>query len=147
MNIEILNSAIQDLHFKIVYDRDESQDTPGKGQFSYTPANDDVKKTFGDDVVQAQLNVTYKEEMYDLSATVFAIVRLSGELVGIIERQSDDKKIEDDEQEMLDNLNGAIIPALSAKARAYAALLSTEASNFAIMPADFDNTEPNQPAK
>ncbi|MFC6201165.1 hypothetical protein ACFP1L_04525 [Lactiplantibacillus nangangensis] len=144
MNIEILNSAIQDLHFQIVYDRDESKDEPGKGQFSYTPANPDVKKTFGDDVVQAQLEVTYKEEMYDLSATVFAIVRLSGEMVGIIERQSEDKKIEEDEQGMLDNLNNAIIPALSAKARAYAALLSTEASNFAIMPADFDNREPKQ---
>ncbi|BDZ30468.1 hypothetical protein RA086_04710 [Lactiplantibacillus sp. WILCCON 0030] len=143
MNIEILNSAIQDLHFQIIYDRDESKDEPGKGQFSYTPANDDVKKTFGDDVVQAQLEVTYKEDMYDLSATVFAIVRLSGELVGIIERQSNDKKIEDDEQAMLDNLNNAIIPALSAKARAYAALLSTEASNFAIMPADFDNQQAN----
>jgi len=82
--------------------------------------------------------------MYDLSATVFAIVRLSGEMVGIIERQSEDKKIEEDEQGMLDNLNNAIIPALSAKARAYAALLSTEASNFAIMPADFDNREPKQ---
>jgi len=145
MNIEILNSAIQDLHFQIVYDRDESKDEPGKGKFSYTPANPDVKKTFGDDVVQAQLEVTYKEEMYDLSATVFAIVRLSGEMVGIIERQSSDKKVEDDEQAMLDNLNNAIIPALSAKARAYAALLSTEASNFAIMPADFDNQQANDP--
>ncbi|WP_338210126.1 hypothetical protein [Lactiplantibacillus paraxiangfangensis] len=144
MNIEILNSAIQDLHFQIVYDRDESKDEPGQGQFSYTPANPDVKKTFGDDVVQAQLNVTYKEDMYDLSATVFAIVRLSGEMVGIIERQADDKGVEDDEQDMLNNLNGAIIPALSAKVRAYAALLSTEASNFAIMPADFDDSEANQ---
>lgn len=145
MNIEILNSAIQDLHFKIVYDRDESKDTPGQGQFSYTPANPDVKKTFGDDVVQAQLDLTYKEEMYDLSATVFAIVRLSGEMVGIIERQAGDKKLEDDEQDMLNNLNGAVIPALSAKVRAYAALFSTEASNFAIMPADFDDSQPNQP--
>lgn len=93
--------------------------------------------------MQAQLQVTYKEEMFDLSATVFAIVRLSGEMVGIIERQSDNKSIEDDEQEMLNNLNGAIIPALSAKVRAYAALLSTEASNFAIMPADFDDSQPN----
>ena len=143
MNIEILNSAIQDLHFQIVYDRSEYDDNPGQGQFSYTTANPDVKKTFGDDVVQAQLQVTYKEEMFDLSATVFAIVRLSGEMVGIIERQSDNKSIEDDEQEMLNNLNGAIIPALSAKVRAYAALLSTEASNFAIMPADFDDSQPN----
>jgi len=138
MNIEILNSAIQDLHFQIVYDRDESKEEPGQGQFSYTPANDDVKKTFGDDVVQAQLDVTYKEEMYDMSATVFAIIRLSGEMVGIIERQSNDKELEDDEQGMLNDLNNAVIPALSSKARAYAALLSTEASNFAIMPADFD---------
>lgn len=143
MNIEILNSAIQDLHFQIVYDRSEEDETPGQGQFSYTAANPDVKKTFGDDVVQAQLQVTYKEEMFDLTATVFAIVRLSGEMVGIIERQSDNKAIEDDEQEMLNNLNGAIIPALSAKVRAYAALLSTEASNFAIMPADFDDSQPN----
>lgn len=143
MNIEILNSAIQDLHFQIVYDRSEDDDNPVQGQFSYTTANPDVKKTFGDDVVQAQLQVTYKEEMFDLSATVFAIVRLSGEMVGIIERQSDNKSIEDDEQEMLNNLNGAIIPALSAKVRAYAALLSTEASNFAIMPADFDDSQPN----
>ncbi|MGO2913937.1 MAG: hypothetical protein ACTIC7_13325, partial [Lactiplantibacillus plantarum] len=123
--------------------RSEDDDNPGQGQFSYTTANPDVKKTFGDDVVQAQLQVTYKEEMFDLSATVFAIVRLSGEMVGIIERQSDNKSIEDDEQEMLNNLNGAIIPALSAKVRAYAALLSTEASNFAIMPADFDDSQPN----
>ena len=143
MNIEILNSAIQDLHFQIVYDRSEDDDNPGQGQFGYTTANPDVKKTFGDDVVQAQLQVTYKEEMFDLSATVFAIVRLSGEMVGIIERQSDNKSIEDDEQEMLNTLNGSIIPALSAKVRAYAALLSTEASNFAIMPADFDDSQPN----
>jgi len=143
MNIEILNSAIQDLHFQIIYDRSTEDDTPGQGQFSYTTANPDVKKTFGDDVVQAQLQVTYKEEMFDLSATVFSIVRLSGELVSIIERQSDSKSIEEDEQDMLNNLNDAIIPALSAKVRAYAALLSTEASNFAIMPADFNDSEPN----
>ncbi|AVK62227.1 hypothetical protein C5Z25_10780 [Lactobacillus sp. CBA3605] len=145
MNIEILNSAIQDLHFQIIYDRDETKDEPGQGQFSYTPANPDVKKTFGDDVVQAQLDVTYKEEMYDLSATVFAIVRLSGEMVSMIERQSNNKPLEDDEKGMLDNLNGAIIPALSAKVRAYAALFSTEASNFAVMPADFDDSQENAP--
>ncbi|AVK62702.1 hypothetical protein C5Z26_00465 [Lactobacillus sp. CBA3606] len=145
MNIEILNSAIQDLHFQIIYDRDETKDEPGQGQFSYTPANPDVKKTFGDDVVQAQLDVTYKEEMYDLSATVFAIVRLSGEMVSMIERQASNKPLEDDEKGMLDNLNGAIIPALSAKVRAYAALFSTEASNFAVMPADFDDSQENAP--
>ena len=73
MNIEILNSAIQDLHFQIVYDRSEDDENPGQGQFSYTTANPDVKKTFGDDVVQAQLQVTYKEEMFDLSATVLRL--------------------------------------------------------------------------